>query len=56
MDINSKESIGVNTRTITSEQEGYVHFADPQSMDYHDGLPKWTAKWTTHMHYQNGLP
>ena len=22
---------------------GSVHFADPQSMDYHDGLPKWTT-------------
>ena len=38
-------------------QRGSVHFADPQSMDYHDGLPKWTdylngllnglPKWTT---------
>ena len=26
-----------------SIQFGSVHFADPQSMDYHDGLPKWTT-------------
>ena len=25
-------------------KKGSVHFADPQSMDYHDGLPKWTTK------------
>ena len=38
-------------------QRGSVHFANPQSMDYLDGLPKWTdylngllnglPKWTT---------
>ena len=34
---------------------GSVHFADPQSMDYHDGIPKWTAKWTAKVDYLNGL-
>ena len=31
-----------SNKTLT-DKPGYVHFADPQSMDYHDGLPKWTT-------------
>ena len=35
---------------------GSLHFADPQAMDPHDALPKWTTLIDCQMDYPGGLP
>ena len=43
----SFKPLGWNLNENCDVDCGSVHFTDPQSMDYHDGLPKWTARETT---------
>ena len=39
-----------------SLHKGLVHFADPQSIDYPNGLSNGLPRWTTHMDYLINYP